>query len=66
MHANEEDIQHRIEALEKSLGSILPQSRQIEEIVHRAEEEQVRQNTEQIESAMKENPVFRKKAKVFI
>ncbi|KAI0742067.1 hypothetical protein C8Q80DRAFT_1110850 [Daedaleopsis nitida] len=67
MHANERDIQDRMKELESSLGSIVPQTSRIDEIVHRAEQEQVREMTEQIEVAANENPVFQKrKAKAFV
>ncbi len=66
MHANEQDIQKRMSELEKSLGSILPPSRKIEEIVQRAEEKHIREDTAQIDATVKANPVYRKKAKVFV
>lgn len=67
MQANERDIQNRMKELERSLGSILPHASKVEEIVHRAEQEQIREMTEQIEFAANENPVFEKrKAKAFV
>ena len=44
MHANERDIQKRMQELESSLGGILPQPEpwcKIEHIVHKAEEEEL-------------------------
>ena len=66
MNANEKDIQKRMQELEKSLGNILPPSSKIEEIVHKAEEKQVKETTERMEATLKANPVYRKNAKVFV
>ncbi|KAI0793599.1 hypothetical protein C8Q74DRAFT_1314667 [Fomes fomentarius] len=66
MDANEQDIQKRMSELEKSLGSILPPSRKIEEIVQRAKEKQTQETTDLLDATVKANPVYRKKAKVFV
>ena len=60
MHASERDIQDRMRELERSLGGIVPESSKIEQIVHQAEEEHIRETTERIDTAARENPVLRR------
>ncbi|KAI0699639.1 hypothetical protein C8T65DRAFT_709898 [Cerioporus squamosus] len=60
MNANELDIQNRMQELGASLGSILPRSSKMEEIIHRAEASQVREIAERIEIAVRQNPVLKR------
>nr|VWO97729.1 Non-specific serine/threonine protein kinase (EC [Ganoderma boninense] len=57
-HANERDIERRMIELEKSLGSLLPRSSKIEEIVRTAEKEEVRETEQALRASVQENPVY--------
>ena len=46
--------------LEKSLGSLLPRSSRIEEIVHAAEKEKVSETEQASRAAINENPLYRR------
>ena len=73
MRENEHDIQRRMLELEKSLGSILPQttsSARIQEIVRDAEEAKTRESITKRNEAFDENPIYRSakssKARMFV
>ena len=73
MQENERGIEKRMAELEKTLGSILPQttsSARIQEIVKDAEEANVRESIAQRNAAFDENPIYggnakSRKAKMF-
>ena len=66
MHANEVDIQNRLRELERSLGGILPRSEKLEEIVNRAEAAQVQETAKEVDAAAEQNPVYKRKEKMFV
>ena len=74
MQENERDIEKRMAELERTLGSILPQttsSARIQEIVKDAEEANVRESIAQRNAAFDENPIYgskanSRKAKLFV